>query len=120
MNWARPRGTPNMLPIADLGFSLRCRQGKIAWLNSSSASRQIISQLCMDVSHHFAIKDHNIQSTIFNPKSDIIPPMARLLLTLLVLINLALVCQGHDEDGHHTGVHLTFLGEPDDGMNSLL
>src|SRR5207237_3510194 len=39
--------------------------------------------------------------------------MARFLLALLVVINLTLVCWGHDEDGHHTGVHLTFLGEPE-------
>src|SRR5437764_14164175 len=44
--------------------------------------------------------------------------MARTLLTLLVLMNLTLVCQGHDEHGYHTDFHLTLLGEPDEGEST--
>lgn len=38
--------------------------------------------------------------------------MSRVVLSLLVLVNLLLVCQGHEDGGHHTDYHLTFLGEP--------
>jgi hypothetical protein len=38
--------------------------------------------------------------------------MARLLLAVLALLNLTVVCQGHDYEGRHTDYHLTFLGEP--------
>src|SRR5436190_14137606 len=37
-----------------------------------------------------------------------------LLLTLLVGLNLSLVCQGHEHGDHVTGPHLSFLGEPDE------
>jgi hypothetical protein len=37
-----------------------------------------------------------------------------LLLTLLVGLNLSLVCQGHEHGEHITGPHLSFLGEPDE------
>jgi hypothetical protein len=37
-----------------------------------------------------------------------------LLLTLLVGLNLSLVCQGHEHGDHITGPHLSFLGEPDE------
>ncbi len=36
----------------------------------------------------------------------------RIVLAVLVALNLMLVCWGHDQDGHHTDIHLTFLGEP--------
>src|SRR5438132_3517776 len=36
------------------------------------------------------------------------------LLALLVGFTLTLVCQGHVQDNHHAGPHLTFLGAPVD------
>src|SRR5436190_6281139 len=32
----------------------------------------------------------------------------------MLLVNLTLVCQGHDEGDHHTGSHLVFLSEPEE------
>src|SRR5439155_11126662 len=38
----------------------------------------------------------------------------RTLLVLFVGVNLTLVCQGHNEGGHHSGVHLIFAHEPEE------
>jgi hypothetical protein len=38
--------------------------------------------------------------------------MPRVMLTLLVLMNLTVVCQGHDHDEQRTSLHLSLLGEP--------
>jgi hypothetical protein len=38
--------------------------------------------------------------------------LRRSLLAILVGLNLALICQGHHDDNHHSGPHLTLLGEP--------
>ena len=38
----------------------------------------------------------------------------RVLFVLLVGLNLILICQGHNDADHHTGPHLTVLGEPRD------
>ena len=40
--------------------------------------------------------------------------MGATLLAFLVGFTLTLVCQGHVQDNHHAGPHLTFLGAPVD------
>ena len=50
----------------------------------------------------------------------IIGVMARILLALVALLNLTLVCQGHDDKGRHTDFHLTIVGEPSLAVRSLI
>jgi hypothetical protein len=46
-----------------------------------------------------------------NGLSDIIGAMWRVAITIVVMLNLTLVCQGHVAHGQRTGVHLVFADD---------
>src|SRR5438874_1425666 len=42
--------------------------------------------------------------------------LLRGFVLVMLIMNLTLVCQGHNKGDHHTGSHLVFLDEPNEMM----